>query len=394
MPENQKIDVDISQHPKIINKAETPRHDVIGDLHGNTMYMIFFLIERGYLTLNDEADYVALKQLYDFVGEIEHESDIDDEVRAALPDIIKLFHKILDNATFQSQASKITFLGDMLADRGNNDIFTLIVLLHLHNKGINYNITLSNHDVAFLYFMLNQQWEKDEFKPLMLNGASRSVMGVYYFLKVEAITADKLLSMMNQALIPHLLLFDYSECDDTFIQWTHAPTGDEALITFISYFNITLNASSLSDNNHRVKVINEINKEFKKVIQNKSSLKHIINLAQGECGKNDSAEESPFAYITWHRYGNVDTLERADEITYGHGHDTPAEPKEEYKKHICLDGKLGKNDDQLSEAYQIFSCPWSQKNQLINMLQFFNVAPEDKVEVEKRGRFTITRVKK
>ena len=395
MPGHQNVTVDISQHPKVINKAETPRHDVIGDLHGNTMYLIFFLIERGYLTLNKEEDYDKLKMLYDFVGEIEHESDIDDEVRATLPDILKLFHNILDNAIFQMQASKITFLGDMFADRGHNDISTLIVLLYLHNKGINYNITLSNHDVAFLYFMLNEHWLYDDFQSLMKNNASRSIKGVYHFLKVGAITLDALSDLVNLALMPHLVLFDYSEYDDTFVQWTHAPTGDEILRAFLLYFKIDIRAPLSLDENNRIKIINAINNGFKKVIKNAELLKSIINSIHGKSKKSDSAEEHPFAYITWHRYSGAKTLERADEIIYGHGHDTPGKVEQSHEKYICLDGGLGKNDDQLSGEYQIFSCPWAPKKQLTYSRLFSTTDfSTEKPVVRQCGRFTITRLKK
>ena len=57
---------DLSQHPQTIGNAADIKNSMlaIGDLHGNAMKAIYFLIRYGVMTLENEADYETLHNIY------------------------------------------------------------------------------------------------------------------------------------------------------------------------------------------------------------------------------------------------------------------------------------------------------------------------------------------
>lgn len=394
--------VDISKHPEVINKAESPRHDVIGDTHGNAMYMIFFLIERGYLTLADKSHYDDLKR----ICETDYKALFAKGEIAQTKYLFRKFITILSQATFDAQNSKITFLGDMLADRWTNDTFTLILLLLLHRAGINYNITLSNHDAVFLSFIFDKLWTQDTFQSKLKNKTDRSAEGLFDFIKQGIVDAEEIKNIVKEAFLSHLVLFDYSQYTEghnkeQFVQWTHAPTGDEILTSLLYKFNIPL---VLNPNiSQRKTLLDNINQAFKSKIIDEQQLKQILDEIHGQHQVNLGMA---YLYITWNRGSRL--LSRAEDIHYGHGHHTPQKNNNlnKLKNYICLNGELGKANSEKNVTepgcvieegiYQVFSCSWQPPEPINDPNRFFSVKPEnpkppEEENVEIRGRFRITR---
>jgi len=156
------------------------RHYTIGDLHGNSLALLNYLIHCGVIILDDSlydklrdltivAEYHGLnamekrrflKNLSSF-GEI-HERVYKQITEGYYPssasELIIYFEELVAKITINSQARQddflITFLGDMLSDRGQNDFLSLIILKKLKQAGVKYEIAFSNHDktVIHMYF--------------------------------------------------------------------------------------------------------------------------------------------------------------------------------------------------------------------------------------------------
>ena len=61
------------------------------------------------------------------------------------------FNKTIDQYLEFNNNERLTliFMGDVLADRGSCDGFTLYILKRLHKASVKYKISISNHDLCF-----------------------------------------------------------------------------------------------------------------------------------------------------------------------------------------------------------------------------------------------------
>lgn len=114
-------------------------------------------MEEGVLEL-DEARYKRLRDIY----KANFEKLSDEQA----PNNIADFQQIITDARVNKNRP-ITLIGDELADRGNNDYFTLLVLKKLHNSSVNLDVILSNHSAEFI-----RDYERKEF-----TGANNLWMG-------------------------------------------------------------------------------------------------------------------------------------------------------------------------------------------------------------------------
>ena len=71
------------------------------------------------------------------------------EVNQLTKEQLTTFQTIIEQANINLDKA-VTLIGDELADRGNNDYFTLLVLKKLHQSKVNLNILLSNHSAEFI----------------------------------------------------------------------------------------------------------------------------------------------------------------------------------------------------------------------------------------------------
>src|SRR3990167_9276316 len=110
-------DVDIHSYPKIEERLALQKGDelTIGDLHGNALKLTYFLIRHQILDV-DEKNYRDLVKIYD---------KKPDDLTAK--DLEK-FNAILENSRVNPGMGTIRLIGDVLADRGSNDYFTLEIL--------------------------------------------------------------------------------------------------------------------------------------------------------------------------------------------------------------------------------------------------------------------------
>jgi hypothetical protein len=135
--EYEEEEVDLSRFPTNISKLSKGDEVTIGDLHGNTIKGVWFLLKEGVIEM-DVADYDALYLIYSKDITAITDKDLND------------FKRILKKITVTKEQVTVRFLGDIFCDRGKCDWFTLLLFKHVLSLILNLEVIFSNHDAYFI----------------------------------------------------------------------------------------------------------------------------------------------------------------------------------------------------------------------------------------------------
>lgn len=381
-PNNNLDDVDIKQYPAAVFQIDDSHCNLtLGDLHGNSLLMLYFLVRNDILTLkNGEKDYQNFVKLYDeffaivtsslFLPENQFDQTIhsidptkDPTLKSdgtsmqnsrefyifgqsmhqhvmfmrachkpidlnylpfqfRLEEILKKYEvriakiiadikKIIDTATVTEKARKIRFIGDMLADRGACDLFTLQILNKLtENPNVTVTILVSNHD--FLFFKNWVLKKNIDFKGVQIATLQAfSMQTLFALVKMGFIKANDIDAMSRDAYLPRLKIADYSTNKISshlaeFRIYTHAPFN-------IQIFSMLANKLSLeprnifADEDSLKKAIDEMNGKFQAIIlkdlnanhpmwQYTGALYNFVWNRQSSCPKFNSSKKTVFVH--------------------------------------------------------------------------------------------------
>lgn len=277
--------VDLSQYPT--PKINPSEGDVpcLGDVHGNAVKMLYFLVMEGVIKLKNGAeDYALYVKLYDdfltiitddfstdekfktFVGQlrrapknssgransdpifnntvIQQRIDLmvaDNQVK--IKKIIEEMDRIISEATVCAPR-KIRFIGDMLADRGACDLFTLRILSKLkEHKEMQVVILYSNHDDIFMQHFYLRDKPNLSFEEVELNWMQAlSLQSLCALVKNDIVTENAVKKLVRDAYLPCLKLLDCSNRPietprhEVLRLYVHTPIGQEQLDNFASWF--------------------------------------------------------------------------------------------------------------------------------------------------------------
>ena len=129
---------DLRQHPEPSKMVEAVSSVTIGDLHGNALKLLYFLIREGVLSLADLNHYTEFVETY--------YKSLDE---ITIKDI-ETMRSIVKKSSVNNKI-KVCLIGDEFADRGSNDYFTILLLQRLHTGRVNLEINISNHGLDFIY---------------------------------------------------------------------------------------------------------------------------------------------------------------------------------------------------------------------------------------------------
>lgn len=134
--------VNLNQFPdeKLIEKCRIkPGEEItIGDMHAHALKMLQFLIVTDILQVPQEF-YPEIVNIYRRGGSLNRQG------KERFREIILEKSKVR-----KVDGMLVRFLGDLIADRGENDYFILIILQALRNAGVPVDIILSNHDLQHI----------------------------------------------------------------------------------------------------------------------------------------------------------------------------------------------------------------------------------------------------
>lgn len=296
-------EIDISEYPTAI-EASPSSQVTIGDLHGNALKFIYFLIKEGVLQLS-EADYLEFVKIY-------RESTINKlsalQFDARSPPLTKAnferFNQIIENAqvnriVINNEDVVVRLIGDELADRGANDYFTLKILEKLKNNKVTVEALFSNHGVEFVEAMESETFL--EFNAGGMDGAGQvnSLVALQQLVDDGLITEAEVKKIYKESYQPFFKAISYTIKDDEITLYTHAPVGLEVIRKVAEKLNVKYDDSSIDK---LASTIDEINNKFhEKVVSGE-----VKNLYRQDSKDNHTIQpqEEPFALLMWHRDRN------------------------------------------------------------------------------------------
>lgn len=238
--------VDLSEFPTPPARfTHAPSTEVtLGDLHGNALKLLYFLIKEGVIDMSSE-DYFEFGSLY--IDE-DFSNPIDPKTKTTPPSFLPLSQQtitqlksILRRITVLPNRPKIRLIGDVLCDRGANDYLTLKLIEKIAQEKVPLEIILSNHDLDFIRFffllpyppgMMPTDKLSQHFQALV-----KSVwpnVSLVRFLKAAEVNPElwtEAADIFGRYYLPSLKLFSISFRTDRgeIAYFSHAWTGLEAI---------------------------------------------------------------------------------------------------------------------------------------------------------------------
>ncbi|MFU7598276.1 ankyrin repeat domain-containing protein [Legionella pneumophila] len=307
---------DIHKYPEIDkrNSLDTGAELTLGDLHGNALKFLYFLIRQRVVTNISEQHYDQFKNIY--MKGFHNLTRLD----------IDRFHVILSKVCVNSHA-KVRLIGDELADRGSNDYFTLKIIETLSLQGVDIEILMSNHSIEFLI----SYEEKRAFNSAihLSNKYIRSMTNLQNLINEKIIQRKDVERIIKSHYVPNLKIISYSTNTDNseITIFSHAPIGLEEIKFLAEDFDVNYHRSTVEK---LAETINQINSEFNDYLDVKNV--HLIH-----------EKNSPFYKILWNR--DQSSLRRPTEyhgykINFVHGHEGMGKSTD--KNIANLDSCLGK----------------------------------------------------
>jgi hypothetical protein len=331
--------VDIYTVPIFSLKSEYMHDDkneyTIGDLHGNAIKLLYFLIKQGIVKNIDGNDYNKLVYIY--------KKPVDNLGKSEL----NLFKNIIKKIKCTKNPNSIVrLIGDELADRGSNDYFTLKILQKIHQEGVPLEILVSNHSAEFIKaYELQQINPHNKFSSRYLDARFiTSMANLQTLIEKGLVDKKEIFTIYEKVYTPNLKLIAYTQTfskskQPEIVLYTHAPAGLESIKAIADEFNIPYKDGSLHQLTH---TINKINTEFQEQYAQKNSVRELFE------------EENPVYTLIWNR--RYEKLERSDQkanykLNFVHGHDAA----ELSQKNIYnLDTDLGKCEKCNKGEYSVF----------------------------------------
>jgi hypothetical protein len=345
--------------PDVLYQGSAGVQITVGDLHGNAMKLIFILVKHGIATNLNAADYNRLVTLYKTPV---HGSSLDRMfLKSLTKDDLNEFNQILSKIQFNTNCL-LRLIGDELADRGNNDYFTLKILEKLHEHKVPIEILLSNHAIEFLEACELQT----DFNPprLSVETHASSMANLQILVDTHLVTREEILAIVKTRYISSLRTISYSLSKDNqdITLYSHAGIGLQTIRSLAKKIKVEYNdgtAIQLAQTIHR------INKQFQThVHSNTVNTLYSREIMQSACAQSDSCNlnHAPFEFIMWNRrYDNLirPAVYKAYHIHFVHGHDI-------HDKTIGniynLDNILGKIEG-LNEGLYTFIPSWKRSLQ-------------------------------
>lgn len=328
--------VDIYEYPRKKAVLNNGAKVIFGDLHGNSIKLLFFVVHEGILNI-DPDDYRRLIEIYTIPVEI------------ITADELQEFNKIISGSTINQPAPKICFIGDDLADRGCNDYFTLKLFEKLSKENINFDVLVSNHGAEFL-----KQYMHGLDKPNVTSYKNYNRSFGNSLINLQTLIVDGKVSMqeVNDIVSHHYLqklkLLNYSiEDENTISIYSHAPTNESSLNKLMNLFKIPFQQSI----NDISRMIDDLNIAFKALLSesNNTTLHDMNAIPEIEHFINDRYRDLAKAVEA------VDLF--SCNIVNIHGHvDCEKIPEMKTKwKYINLDGNLGKSKNKSQGIYTVYT---------------------------------------
>ena len=352
--------VDISKYPKNIQEVVGDQQVTLGDLHGNSLKLLFTLIKHGFVEGISKEDYEWGAELY-------HHSALEPDEYPNSNELNK-FNRIIAKMRLKPEAAgaKLRLLGDELADRGANDYFTLKILQQLKKQGVNYEIIYSNHSFTFLAAYeqykvksdeinadqtLTEQ-EKKEHKLEAFTKATAQCRPTPSFDNLQALISDmpemmdEIESIVESAYMPSFKLVTYTlnSTKDEITLGSHAPIDVAVIARAAAELGVEFSDETATD---LAKSIDSMNEAFEQLIK----AQKVMSTVYPKSERGQPRIVTALHDIMWNR--DYTLLNRSAEhkgysVNYMHGHDSGGPNANNVAN---LDNQLGKRKGYYQGTY-------------------------------------------
>ncbi len=311
----------------------------IGDMHGNALKFIYFLVRQRVLTMS-KKNYQDVIKIYKKPADTLTKKDLEH------------FAQILDSAKI-NKGAKIRLLGDELSDRGSNDYFTLKILQKITAE-IPVEIIHSNHGLEFLNFY---ETKMKEFNFSLSERCTASLTNLGILLKKKLIEKSEIEQMITENYLPHIKILSYTldKEKNNLTLYMHAPNGPRTIEELAKDFKVAINPKNL------LQTIDEINKAFTKAAFNKKLVKTSKLKLADACGIDvtDAPLAYPFVRMIWTRGydSKSDPLKKRYNkynLFVVHGHDGEGKVPPKLKDRVInMDNLFGKKTGVFTGTYNV-----------------------------------------
>lgn len=328
--------VSLNNYPKKINKHAAGIEITIGDLHGNALKLIYFLINNNVVTLSKEH-YKELLNIYK--KDLNQLSDKD----------LALFQEMINDATYNTQQS-IRFLGDDLCDRGMNDFFTLMIYKKLDTEHVPFEIVLSNHGNFFIsaYEKPNHPFNLNPYGEGHNESTVQSMLRMAKLMDKGLVDKQEIVDTVQNHYLKHLKFPAYTvnKKKKEITIYSHAPIDLAMLEALAKDLQTPYQDKSLEE---LTTSLDAINARISEWILSNSFSSHYIDLLEAHKKSNSL---SPLNQVLWNRDYSILKRENPLEgkpykVNYVHGHDSMPNV-------FDLDNLFGKGPRQYRGPYAVF----------------------------------------
>jgi len=350
----QRVNIDVRPAR---NYLEGVTSITIGDLHGNAIKLLYFLVCHGVCDISEES-YARLVAIYHTTHNL-YKPRLDNRERAHYKKIIDEFNQIINEINIIDRNILVKLIGDELADRGGNDYFVLKILQKLHQGRVCVTILLSNHGVEFIEAYERYTERKKLYGTVIRPKAcAQSLYKLAILIDNDLVSFQEISEIVEKCYMPSLKLLDFSLNGKSLgiSIFSHAPIGMTEIRLLSNKMCVAFDASTskkLAD------TINRINKHFFIHYVSKNKVNELYH--HGEVDFADAPvnqdivpvtlkvsipippnEENVVNCILWNRC--YETLDRPNlhndyPMRFVHGHDSSGPKDEEYI--VNLNNQLG-----------------------------------------------------
>lgn len=333
--ELQVSQVNLEQYPDQITVQDSGVEVTIGDLHGNSLKLLNFLIRNDVIKISKE-DYKLFVKIY--------QKSPDDLSSKDLA-----FFQVILNSAEINPHHKIRFLGDDLCDRGMNDYYTLSIYQKLDTAGVPFDVVLSNHGNFFI-----SAYERPEqsfsFNPYGEGENESTVQSMLHLGKIidrGIVEKQHIVEIIQNHYLKHLVLPGYTlnKQKNEITLYSHAPIDIAMLSNLAKDLNLPFNDTNLFELS---KSLDGINEHVKQWILSNTLTAHYNELNEAHKKANTL---SPLKQVLWNRdytilHRDYNPTNKSYTVNYVHGHDS-------LPNVFNLDNMFGKGSDHYKGPYAI-----------------------------------------
>jgi len=307
----------------------------IGDMHGNAVKLLFFLVQQSVCQLHQTA-YQRLVDIY------------KTPTRELSAQLLAEFNRIIAAMPILNRKVLLRLMGDELCDRGSNDYFTLKILEKLHQEDVPVEILISNHGLGFI-----EAYEtRDRFAYERLGELfAASLYNLQLLIDRKLVTRAEVLTLTNNAYKPLLKAVSYT-LDlkrNRITIFSHAAIDLNDIKSLAATLKVTFADGSIIE---LAQTIDAINAAFMTYVE--SDKVHTLYDATtiGADMFTKTPKTNPVDVITWNRdYSHMSrpASHNGYAVNFVHGHDATNTPQANV---YVLDNMLGKSPAHHAGVYE------------------------------------------